>query len=91
MLHGVGAGEVEAAVDGDAPGVSHQQGREYSTWTMLAPGRRQGNMIRPYDLSAGVHRLILKNSTGDFRCDGVVVTDNPLSFEPCRPAVEDCR
>ena len=82
MLHGTGVGEVAAAVDGDQPEVSRQQGRDHPTWTMLAPGRRQGNMIRPYDLSAGAHKLLLKGSTGAFLCDGVVVTDNPLSFEP---------
>ena len=82
MLHGIGAGEVTAAVDDDAPEVSRQQGQDHPTWTMLAPGRKQGNMIRPYDLAAGAHRLLLKSSTGAFRCDGAVVTDNPLSFEP---------
>ena len=82
MLHGIGAGEVTAAVDDDEPQVSRQQGRDYPTWTMLAPGRRQGNMMRPYDLAPGAHKLLLRNSTGAFRCDGVVVTKNPLEFEP---------
>ena len=82
MLHGIGAGEVTAAVDDDEPQVSRQQGRDYPTWTMLAPGRRQGNMMRPYDLAPGAHKLLLRNSTGAFRCDGVVVAKNPLEFEP---------
>ena len=85
LLHGTGTGEVLAAVDADPLEISLQQGRDDPTWTMLAPGRGQGNRIRPYDLAAGRHRLTLKGRGGAFRCDGAVVTDNPLPFEPDTP------
>ena len=82
MLHGVGAGHVMGAVDGDPLEDSRQQGQDYPVWTMLTPGRKQGNMLRHYDLAKGRHTVRLSGCGGAFRCDGVAVTDNPLAFEP---------
>ena len=82
MLHGVGKGYVKGAVDGDPLEDSRQQGQDYPVWTMLTPGRKQGNMLRHYDLAKGRHVIRLKGRGSEFRCDGVAVTDNPLAFEP---------
>ena len=82
MLHGVGRGHVWGAVDGDPLEASRQQGQDYPVWTMLTPGRKQGNMLRHYDLTKGRHVIRLSGRGGEFRCDGVAVTDNPLAFEP---------
>ncbi len=82
MLHGRGVGSVWAGVDGDKPEKSRQQATGYSSWTILAPGRGFGNRCRHYDLEAGVHTVALANESGGFTCDGLVLTDNPLSFEP---------
>ena len=70
------------AVDGDPLEDSRQQGPDYPVWTMLTPGRKQGNMLRHYDLAKGRHTVRLSGCGGAFRCDGVAVTDNPLAFEP---------
>lgn len=60
--------------------------RDRMTWTILAPGQKQGNRISFYELNPGEkHRIYLKkgNRTQDgFEIEGIAVTDNPEAFEP---------
>lgn len=59
---------------------------DYMTWTILAPGKKQGNRISFYDLVPGEkYRIRLRKNertTEDFEIEGIVVTDSPASFEP---------
>ena len=82
MVHGRGRGKIAAGVDGAAPETSKQQGSDYPYWTVLAPGCGFGGMVRYYDLAAGRHTVTLAAQSGDFVCDGLVLTDAPISFEP---------
>ena len=86
MLHGKSAKGIRilAAVDNDKLETSKQQFyRNYTTWTMITPGRNFGNMCRHYDLKKGVHTLkITASDEGSPVFDGIVLTDNPESFEP---------
>ena len=70
------------SVNDDKFEVSRQQTKGYMSWTMLAPGRGFGNMCREYDLKAGENRIRIRCSRGIFAIDGLVLTDNPASFEP---------
>ena len=60
--------------------------RDRMTWTILAPGQKQGNRISFYELNPSEkHRIYLKkgNRTQDgFEIEGIAVTDNPEAFEP---------
>ena len=86
MLHGKvnGLREIYAAVDNDKMKISKQQFYpNYTTWTMVTPDRRFGNMCRHYDLKQGVHTLTIKGASKDtVMIDGIVLTDNPEPFEP---------
>ena len=86
MLHGklIGRPEIFAAVNNDKFELSKQQfNRNFTSWTMVTPGRRFGNMCRHYDLKKGVHILKLSAETKDsVVIDGIVLTDNPEPFEP---------
>jgi hypothetical protein len=63
--------------------MSRHQTTEFMGWTMFTPDRGFGNMCRHYDLKRGQHKIkfVLKDGR-DFHFDGLVVTDNPGSFEP---------
>lgn len=50
--------------------------------TMIAPGMEFGDMICPFDFKAGRHTLGISAKWGEFRYDGIVLTDSPGSFEP---------
>ena len=76
------SGDVKVAVDDDAPAVSRQQNAGHPTWTMLAPGRVFGDMCRHYDLRKGRHVVRIWKEAGNPVAEGLVLTDNPLSFEP---------
>ena len=82
MVHSKDFGKLSVAVDGDKPDVSKQQNKSYPTWTMLTPGHAFGNMCRHYDLKAGRHTVTIRSTAGSLQYDGLVLTDNPLSFEP---------
>ena len=82
MIHSKDVGRLSVAVDGEKPGVSKQQNKPYPTWTMLTPGHSFGDMCRFYDLKAGRHTVSIRNDSGSVKYDGLVLTDNPLSFEP---------
>lgn len=82
MIHGRHKGSLRVSVDGEPPTVSRQQACGYPTWTMLVPGGRFGAMTRHFDLKAGHHTVRLWKCRGDFEFDGIVLTDNPLAFEP---------
>lgn len=83
MVHGKGRCQLSVSVDGAEPKESKQQGySDYPTWTMLAPGKKFGNMCCPYDFKAGRHVLKMSTASGKFPFDGIVVTDSPGSFEP---------
>lgn len=72
----------KAAVDDDEPKVCRLQNTSYPTWTMIAPGKDFGDMCRHYDLKKGRHTLKIWNHAGNPIAEGLVLTDNPLSFEP---------
>ena len=86
MLHGKlnGRPEIYAAVNNDKLEVSKQQFKSaYTSWTMVTPGRRFGNMCRHYDLKAGTNTIKLRGMEKDaVMFDGIVLTDNPEPFEP---------
>lgn len=73
---------IEVSVDGSEPMVSRQQADVYPTWTMLAPGRRFGMMIREYVLTPGRHTVRLRvDPKCRFELDGLAVSDAPGAFE----------
>ena len=84
MIHGYGVPQpvFEIAVNSDGFAPSRQQSSDYMYWTILAPGAKFGNMLRHYDLKAGVHSLKIKIQKGTFRFDRLLATDAPGSFEP---------
>ena len=84
MIHGYSAGRprLQVSVNDDKFEESRQQTKRYMSWTMLSPGRGFGNMCREYDLKAGENRIRIRCSSGNFVIDGLVLTDNPASFEP---------
>lgn len=59
---------------------------DYMTWTILAPGQKQGNRISFYDLQPGqTYGIQLRKgpkTLDSFEIEGIVITDNPGSFEP---------
>ena len=59
---------------------------DYMTWTILAPGKKQGNRISFYDFVPGkTYQIRLKKgekTLDGFELEGIVVTDSPGSFEP---------
>lgn len=83
MIHGMGSTRLMVSVDGATPEPSKQQvAGGYPTWTMIAPGRKFGDMICPLRFKAGRHTLGMSAKWGEFRYDGIVLTDSPGSFEP---------
>ena len=84
LIHGASSSGVtiQAAVDGDDYAKSKQQVHIYPTWTMVAPGKAFGDYMRVYALTAGRHTLRVKVDRATFAYDGLVLTDNPESFEP---------
>ncbi len=85
MLHGrkLEAPEILAGVNKDKMEKSKQQfSTDFTSWTMITPGRKFGNMCRHYDLKKGVNVLKLQGSSGKILYDGIVLTDNPEPFEP---------
>lgn len=74
------------AVDADEPEKTLvQTAVDSPVWSILAPGRPKWSVrpgrIRSYDLKAGPHRLRMRMPEG-VRLSSLVMTDNPLSFEP---------
>lgn len=59
---------------------------DYMTWTILAPGMKQGNRISFYDLKPGeTYHITLKKSEktlDSLEIEGIVITDSPGTFEP---------
>ena len=59
---------------------------DYMTWTILAPGMKQGNRISFYDLKPGeTYHITLKKSEktlDTLEIEGIVITDSPGTFEP---------
>ena len=82
MVRSKGWLKLKVAVDDDAPAVSRQQNAGHPTWTMLAPGKVFGDMCRHYDLRKGRHVVKIWKEAGNPVAEGLVLTDNPLSFEP---------
>ena len=89
LLHGTGKAftEILAGIDGGELTLSkHQTCSGFASWTLLAPGGDYNNRIVFYDLQAGqVHHLQLKpgpNHDKNLLPDGIVITDNPETFEP---------
>ena len=74
--------KIQVSVDGAKPQISQQQADKYPTWTMLAPDRRFGLMIREYILTPGRHNIRIRVMPGSkFKIDGLAVSDNPKAFE----------
>ena len=90
MLHGSGRpfSDIQASVnDSDFDRSEHETNPDFMTWTVLSPGGTFNLRIAYYDLQAGKPaRLKLRsgtnNNTKTLSIDGIVVTDNPKSFEP---------
>ena len=82
MVRSRGWLKLKVAVDDDAPAVSRQQNAGHPTWTMLAPGKVFGDSCRHYDLGKGRHVVKIWKESGNPVAEGLVLTDNPLSFEP---------
>jgi rhamnogalacturonyl hydrolase YesR len=90
LLHGSGQtfSDIMASVDGSEFATSEQDtNTDFMTWTILAPGGDFNNRIAYYDFQAGKPiRLKIKsgerNNNKILSIDGIVVTDNPESFEP---------
>lgn len=83
MIHGMGSSRLMVSVDGAEPEPSRQQVADgYPVWTMVAPGRKFGDMSCPFRFKAGRHTLKMSAKWGEFRYDGIVLTDSPGSFEP---------
>jgi len=62
---------------------SIQQTKPYPTWTMLTPGHKFGDMTCHWDLQPGPHTVRIRTTSyGKLQYDGLVLTDNPGSFEP---------
>ena len=73
------------SLDGAPKKDSQQQCKRYMTWTMVNPGKGQGNMVTCWELEAGRHTLVIDpiaKGRCDFRLDGLVATDRPEAFEP---------
>ena len=75
--------KINVSIDNGPMEMSRHQTSEFMGWTMFTPDRGFGNMCRHYDLKKGEHKIkfVLKDGR-DFPFDGLVVTDNPGSFEP---------
>ena len=85
MVHAKGEGRdrLRVAVDGEQAAESIQQTKPYPTWTMLTPGHKFGDMTCHWDFQPGPHTVRIRaTSYGNLKCDGLVLTDNPGSFEP---------
>jgi len=87
MIHGASSTKrtVKATVDGVEYPDSTQQLRTFPTWTMITPGKDMFTAFTyPFYLDRGKHYLRLKLGCAynEFPFDGVVLTDNPESFEP---------
>lgn len=58
----------------------------HMTWTILGPGKKQGDRISFYDLEPGKnYKIRLKKgekTLDSLEIEGIVVTDSPGSFEP---------
>ena len=85
MVHAKGEGRdrLRVAVDGEQAAESIQQTKPYPTWTMLTPGHKFGDMTCHWDLQPGPHTVRIRATAyGKLQFDGLVLTDNPGSFEP---------
>ena len=84
---GMKNGYVESNVDdGEFLPTQLMAYEDHMTWTILAPGQKQGNRISFYDFEPGTkHRIMIRKSDRtrkDFCIEGIVITDNPQAFEP---------
>jgi len=80
-----GMARLMVSLDGAAKKVSPHQCKSYMTWTMVNPGRGQGNMVTSWDLEAGRHTLVIEpvaKGWCSYRFDALVATDRPEAFEP---------
>ena len=76
---------ITVSVNGEPKKVSLQQCKSWMTWTMITPGRNQGNMISYWDLEPGKHEVVIDPVAAGwcpFRFEALVATDTPGSFEP---------
>ena len=74
--------KLDFAVNNDKFAESRQQTKPYMSWTMFTPGKGFGDMNKHYDLKKGENRIRFRTRGGVFAIDGLVMTDNPGSFEP---------
>ena len=85
LTAGAGQAKLTVSLDGSPKKDSIQQCKSYMTWTMLNPGRGQGNMVSCWELEAGRHTLVIEPVTTSwcgYRLDGLVARDRPEPFEP---------
>ena len=80
---------VLASVDDDAFKPYAQYAKPYPTWSLVVPGRGQGNRTRPFDLKAGRHMLRLRLEDGGLLFDAIAVTQDIGAFNPLVGSGED--
>lgn len=86
----------DVALDVEAVGTTMLQTcPDYPVWGIVAnhhgnqPARRiWGTRVRWYDLEPGVHRLRFRCADAKARVEALLLTDNPLAFEPKTVRVE---
>lgn len=72
---------VKVSLDGEEEKVSRQPMYGYPCWGMIAPGLQGLTRVYHYDLTEGRHSItVYGTSKAEFT--GLVLTDNPGSFEP---------
>ena len=78
-----GGKTLSAALDDEPFELSTSRLWSHPVWTPVAPGNRFGNTLRFWDFKAGErHVLKIRSAEAAIAYDGVVMTDNPGSFEP---------
>lgn len=85
MIHAKTWGWIDVSVDGGAFVPSRQENAAHPFWTLLTTDTKTlhgGGRHCWLDLTAGRHVIRLRQNRGGLVLDGLVLTDNPLSFEP---------
>ena len=83
---GMTNGYVQSGVDGDYLSTQLMTFKDYMSWAIVAPGKKQGNRISCWNFAPGqTHRICIrkaKRTPENFEIEGIVVTRDPAPFEP---------